>query len=89
LGILGVENITPEILFEKKAVSRKGKPVKILGSGEINTAITVKAHAFSKTAMEKIEKAGGKIEIIGKKEKLKAKKEVVSDAGSGEESDTD
>lgn len=87
LSALGVENITPEILYEKKAVSRKGMPVKILGNGEIGLAITVKAHAFSRSAMEKIEKAGGKIEIIGKKTIIKTKKEIVSDAGGGEESD--
>jgi large subunit ribosomal protein L15 len=39
-------------------------PVKILGDGEITTAITVHAHKFSKSAQEKITKAGGKFEVL-------------------------
>ena len=40
------------------------KKVKILGDGELTTAITIKAHAFSKSAKEKIEKVNGKCEVI-------------------------
>lgn len=43
---------------------RQGYPVKILGEGEINVALNITAHAFSKSAKAKIEKAGGKAEII-------------------------
>ena len=43
---------------------RQGYPVKILGEGEINVALNITAHAFSKSAKAKIEKAGGKIETI-------------------------
>ncbi|UCC79317.1 MAG: 50S ribosomal protein L15 [Candidatus Zixiibacteriota bacterium] len=82
LASLGIENITPEVLLEKKAVSRKGIPVKILGNGEIDKAVSVKAHAFSKSAIEKIEKAGGKIEIIRKNKKRK--KKSASESGGGE-----
>ena len=39
-------------------------PVKILGNGELKTAITVHAHKFSKSAQEKITKAGGKFEVL-------------------------
>ena len=39
-------------------------PVKILGTGELTVAITVHAHKFSKTAQEKITKAGGKFEVL-------------------------
>ncbi|MGA2697055.1 MAG: uL15m family ribosomal protein [Terriglobales bacterium] len=39
-------------------------PVKILGNGEISTALTVHAHKFSKSAQEKITKAGGKVEVL-------------------------
>jgi large subunit ribosomal protein L15 len=39
--------------------------VKVLGNGELKTAITVHAHKFSKSAQEKIEKAGGKVVVIG------------------------
>jgi large subunit ribosomal protein L15 len=50
--------VTPEALAEKGAVRRKSK-VKVLGSGEISTALNVSAHAFSASAREKISAAGG------------------------------
>jgi large subunit ribosomal protein L15 len=50
--------VTPEVLVERGAV-RKGELVKILGSGDMSTALTVSAHAFSSTAREKITAAGG------------------------------
>lgn len=43
---------------------RRGVLIKVLGTGDISKKITVKAHAFSKSAVEKIEKAGGKTEVI-------------------------
>jgi large subunit ribosomal protein L15 len=46
-------------------VSSKKPLVKILGSGELSTAITIHAHKFSKSAVEKIEKAGGKAVVLG------------------------
>lgn len=58
--------ITPELLISeglvKKAKSKHG--VKILGNGDLNVKLTVKAQKFSKTAAEKIESAGGKVEVI-------------------------
>ncbi len=56
--------VTPEILYNAGAISRKGDPVKILGTGEIKTSLEVSAHAFSKSAREKIEAAGGKAIIL-------------------------
>jgi large subunit ribosomal protein L15 len=58
------EEITPEVLYAIGVVNKKSVPVKIMGNGEIDKAFTVKAHAFTKSAIEKIEKAGGKAEII-------------------------
>jgi large subunit ribosomal protein L15 len=55
--------ITPELLYERGLV-HKGRPVKVLGNGEIKTAVTVSAHKFSKSAREKIEAAGGKCEEL-------------------------
>ena len=55
--------ITPEVL-RKAGVIKAKHPVKILGDGEITIAITVHAHKFSKSAQEKITKAGGKIEVL-------------------------
>lgn len=60
---MDVTEITPEILFEKKVIKDKELPVKILSDGELTKAITVTADAFSKASKEKIEKAGGKIQI--------------------------
>ncbi|HYX79778.1 MAG TPA: 50S ribosomal protein L15 [Actinomycetota bacterium] len=42
----------------------KGRPVKVLGRGELDRALVVRAHAFSATAREKIERAGGRAEAI-------------------------
>lgn len=57
------KEITPELLKAKNLV-KEGKLVKILGGGEIDFPLTISAHAFSKSAKEKIEKAGGKIIIL-------------------------
>lgn len=55
--------VTPELLRETKLVRRKG-PIKLLGDGEIRIPLTVKLHKASKSAIEKIEAAGGKFEEI-------------------------
>ncbi len=60
-----VTEVTPAVLFDKGLIGKKHQPVKILGSGELNQALTVHAHAFSKSAQEKIEKAGGKTAVLG------------------------
>lgn len=59
----GLTTITPEELI-KSGLAGKNELVKILGNGELTTAVTVKAHAFSKSAEEAITKAGGTIEKI-------------------------
>ena len=56
--------VTPDALYQHGFV-RKGRPVKVLGRGEIDHAIVVKAHAFSETAKAKIEQAGGRAEVLG------------------------
>ncbi|MBZ5658324.1 MAG: 50S ribosomal protein L15 [Acidobacteriia bacterium] len=63
LAELGETEITPEVL-KKAGVVHGKKPVKILGNGELKVAITVHAHKFSKSAQEKITKAGGKFEVL-------------------------
>jgi large subunit ribosomal protein L15 len=55
----GGAEVTPESLREKGLATRKDVPVKVLGHGELSRALTVHAHAFSKSAREKIEAAGG------------------------------
>lgn len=56
--------VTPESLAEKKLIKSADKPVKILGGGDIDRALTVKAHKFTQSARTKIEAAGGKVEEI-------------------------
>jgi len=63
LATLGETEITPDVL-KKAGVVNGRQPVKILGNGELKAAITVHAHKFSKTAQEKITKAGGKFEVL-------------------------
>ncbi len=58
------QEITPEALIEAGLIKRSDKAVAILGDGEISTALTVKAHRFSKSAQEKIEGAGGSVEVL-------------------------
>jgi large subunit ribosomal protein L15 len=64
LASLGESEITPELLRKAGIVSSKRTLVKVLGQGELSSAITVHAHKFSKSAREKIERAGGKVEVV-------------------------
>jgi large subunit ribosomal protein L15 len=56
--------VAPDTLLAAGLAKRAGVPVKVLGNGEINKALTVHAHGFSKTAREKIEGAGGTCLIL-------------------------
>ncbi len=56
--------ITPEILREVELINTLSRPVVILGRGELKKPLKVKAHRFSRKAKEKIEKAGGTVEVI-------------------------
>ena len=60
IATLALDKINPEILVEKGIVKNIDIPVKILGSGKIDKSVEVTAHMFSKSAIEKLEKAGGK-----------------------------
>jgi large subunit ribosomal protein L15 len=55
--------VTPAALLSHGLV-RKGRPVKVLARGDIDKALTVRAHAFSQAAKDKIERAGGTAEVI-------------------------
>jgi large subunit ribosomal protein L15 len=66
LAALGETTITPDVLRNAGVIKAK-LPVKILGDGELTTALTVRAHKFSKSAQEKITKAGGKFEVLSEK----------------------
>ncbi|RMH79600.1 MAG: 50S ribosomal protein L15 [Acidobacteria bacterium] len=57
------EEVTPQALLQKGLV-KKGMPVKVLGDGELSKPLKVKAHAFSTSAKQKIEGAGGTCEEV-------------------------
>jgi large subunit ribosomal protein L15 len=63
LAELGETTITPDVL-RKAGVVKTKLPIKVLGDGELKIALTVSAHKFSKSAQEKISKAGGKVEVL-------------------------
>ena len=56
--------VTPEMLKEAGLVKQVKDGIKILGDGKLEKNLTVQAHKFTKTAVEKIESAGGKVEVI-------------------------
>jgi large subunit ribosomal protein L15 len=59
-----VDVITPEILLEKGIIKKIKDGVKILGNGDIKKSINIKTHAISKSARQKIESKGGKVEVL-------------------------
>jgi large subunit ribosomal protein L15 len=61
---LGLDTVTPEVLLEKGVIKNLRDGLKVLGSGELGRAVTVKANAFSASAAEKIKSAGGTAEVI-------------------------
>jgi len=63
IAALGESTVTLELL-RKAGLAGKRDLVKVLGDGELKTALTVHAHKFSKSAQEKITKAGGKAEVV-------------------------
>ena len=56
--------ITPETMLQNGLIKSLKAEVKVLGTGELKNGVTIRAHKFSKTAIEKIEAAGGKAEVI-------------------------
>jgi len=64
LDSLGEGDVTPESLKQNGLIGHAGRPVKILGTGELTRAVNVSAHKFSKSAREKIEGLGGRVEEI-------------------------
>jgi large subunit ribosomal protein L15 len=65
LAKLSDEVITPEVLHENRLIDLgKGRPVKVLGGGELTRKVTVRAHAVSASARAKIEAAGGAVELM-------------------------
>lgn len=63
LEALKTDSVTPALLHERGLVPRR-MPVKVLGQGELSRPVRVAAHAFSRSAREKIEQAGGTVEVV-------------------------
>ncbi|HMQ69006.1 MAG TPA: 50S ribosomal protein L15 [Ignavibacteria bacterium] len=63
-GKISETKIDKEYLLTKKLIKGRNMPLKVLGNGEIKTKIEITANAFSKTAIDKIEKGGGKAVIV-------------------------
>jgi large subunit ribosomal protein L15 len=61
--VFGKGDIDPAAMYAHGLV-HKGRPVKVLGRGDVSAALVVRAHAFSRTAREKLEEAGGRAEEI-------------------------
>ena len=65
LAVLGaVDQITPQVLAGAGLIKRKTQSVKILGVGDLGRPVTIQAHKFSKSAIDKIQAAGGRAEVI-------------------------
>jgi hypothetical protein len=58
------DEVTPESLVEKRLIKNTKTDVKLLGQGDVSKALTVRVHAISATAREKIEAAGGTVELL-------------------------
>ena len=58
------QEVTPEVLLERGLIGHAKRPVKVLGTGEHSRNVKVSAHAFSKSAKEKIEGAGGSVQEL-------------------------
>jgi len=56
--------VNPDVLREAELINTLGRPVVIMGRGDLKKALKVKAHRFTRKAVEKIEKAGGSVEVI-------------------------
>ena len=87
------DEVTPETLKAKRLIRKVSVDVKVLGVGELSKALSVSAHGFSKTAKEKIEKAGGSViwlrgEPVEKKPKVRKSKPAAGEA-EPEEAETE
>ncbi len=76
--------VTPDSLREKGLATRKDVPVKILGQGDLSKKLTVRVHFASQSAREKIEGAGGTIELLVEPKKQKAKPKAQKPAPAAE-----
>jgi large subunit ribosomal protein L15 len=64
LGIFAPGSVVTTESLKERGLVKGNAPVKVLGNGELKVGLTVKARAFSASAKSKIEKAGGKTEVV-------------------------
>ena len=57
--------VTPELLVEKGLIKKTLDGLRVLGKGDLNKKLSIRAHHFSESAKKKIEEAGGSFEVIG------------------------
>jgi large subunit ribosomal protein L15 len=69
--------VSPDAMAEAGLV-RKRRPVKVLGGGELDRPLTIRAHGFTRSARQKIEQAGGSVEVLGQSPAAKAPEEGAS-----------
>ncbi len=72
------QEVTLESLCEKHLTQGRFDEVKVLGNGDLSIKLTVHAHRFSKSAQEKIEKAGGKVVVVPGKTPVETKKKLAA-----------
>jgi len=77
--------VTPESLVEKGILKNTKIDVKLLGSGEISKKLTIRVHAISASAREKVEQAGGTVELLREPKVKKARKHAAKPAAAAEE----
>jgi len=59
------DEVTPEVMHNRGVIKKAKHDIVVLGNGEVSKALKVSAHRFTKSAREKIEKAGGAVTVIG------------------------
>jgi large subunit ribosomal protein L15 len=80
------DEVTPETLVEKRVIKNTRTDVKLLGVGEVTKKLTVRVHAISGTAREKIEAAGGTVELLREPKEHKKRHHKASPSTTAEES---
>jgi len=76
--------VTPESLVERGLLKNTKTDVKLLGNGELNKKLTIRVHAISATAREKVEKAGGTVALLREVKKKKQKRPKPAPAAQAE-----
>jgi large subunit ribosomal protein L15 len=82
------DEVTPETLVEKGILKNTKTDVKLLGSGDVSKKLTIRVHAISASAREKIEAAGGSVELL-REPKVKKQKHRAAKPASQDSADTD